>query len=115
MADESRHKIFALPLMFAASLRLLFLTGLKRAWFVFWPLLAIGLLAPQARAQYQFDRWTTDNGLPDNSISSVLQTRDGYLWLTTFDGLVRFDGVRFTIFNAANTPALKSNQFPPQI
>ena len=36
----------------------------------------------------------------------VVQTRDGYVWLTTFDGLVRFAGVRFTVFNRANTPML---------
>lgn len=97
--------------MSAASLRLWLLTRPQLAWFCCWQLLIVSALAAQARAQYQFDRWTTDNGLPDNSISSVVQTRDGYLWLTTFDGLVRFDGVRFTIFNASNTPALKSNQF----
>jgi ligand-binding sensor domain-containing protein len=45
-------------------------------------------------AQYRFDMWTTDNGLPQNSIINILQTSDGYLWMTTFDGLVRYDGVR---------------------
>ena len=39
-----------------------------------------------------------------------MQSRDGYLWLSTFGGLARFDGVRFTIFNSANTPGLKSNR-----
>ena len=34
----------------------------------------------------------------------IVQTRDGYLWFTTFDGLVRFDGVRFTVFNKSNCP-----------
>ena len=62
-------------------------------------------------AQYRFDSWTTDNGLPQNSVLSILQTRDGYLWLATFDGLVRFDGVRFTIFNKANSKGLAGNGF----
>ena len=42
--------------------------------------------------------WKVEDGLPHNSINAVLQTRDGYLWLATSDGLARFDGVRFTIF-----------------
>jgi hypothetical protein len=41
---------------------------------------------------YNFSSWTTDDGLPQNSVYAILQTRDGYLWFTTLDGLVRFDG-----------------------
>lgn len=70
----------------------------------------LGQAAPTL-AQYQFDSWTTDEGMPQNSVQAILQSRDGYLWLTTFDGLVRFDGVRFTVFNRANTPGIKSNRF----
>jgi signal transduction histidine kinase/ligand-binding sensor domain-containing protein len=69
------------------------------------------LFAAEVQAQYRFDQWTTENGLPQNSVSAILQTRDGYLWLTTFDGLVRFDGVRFTVFNKSNSPGLISNRF----
>src|SRR5215831_14634269 len=60
---------------------------------------------------YLFDIWTTDNGLPQNSVNALLQTKDGYLWLATFDGLVRYDGVRFVVFNVHNTPGLVSNRF----
>jgi len=63
----------------------------------------LALVSP-AHAQYRFDHWTADNGLPQNSVRDIVQTRDGYLWLTTFDGLVRFDGVRFTVFNKSNSP-----------
>src|SRR5262245_55747865 len=59
---------------------------------------------------YRVDHWTTDNGLPQNTVRSVVQTRDGYLWLTTFDGLARFDGVRFTVFDKSNTPAITNNR-----
>lgn len=62
-------------------------------------------------AQYRFDSWTTDNGLPQNSISSIVQTRDGYLWIATFDGLVRFDGVQFKVFDKSNTRGLSTNRF----
>jgi len=61
-------------------------------------------------AQYQINSWTIETGLPQNSINSILQTRDGYLWLTTFDGLVRYDGVRFTVFNKNNSPGLCGNR-----
>ena len=74
-------------------------------------LLALGVGTTSAAAQYRFDHWTTDNGLPQNSVRDVVQTRDGYVWLTTFDGLVRFDGVRFTVFNKSNTAGLPGNRF----
>ena len=74
-------------------------------------LFALCLCTTMARAQYRFDHWTADNGLPQNSVRDIVQTRDGYLWLTTFDGLVRFDGVRFTVFNKSNSPGITTNRF----
>lgn len=74
-------------------------------------LLTFFLFLPSAFSQYQFDTWNTDNGLPQNSVQAIIQTHDGYLWLSTSDGLVRFDGVRFTIFNKANTKGIRSNRF----
>jgi ligand-binding sensor domain-containing protein len=78
-------------------------------------LLLLGLIwlcgAATAAAQYRFESWTADEGLPQNSVRSIIQTRDGYLWLTTFDGLVRFDGVRFTVFDKSNTKGLSTNRF----
>src|ERR1044071_4669287 len=68
-------------------------------------------LAVAAQGQYHFDSWTTDSGLPQNSVNSIGQTADGYLWFTTLDGLVRFDGVRFTVFNKSNSKNLPSNRF----
>jgi len=64
-----------------------------------------------ARAQYGFDHWTVQDGLPQDIIRGISQTPDGYLWIATLDGLVRFDGVRFTIFEKSNTPGLVSNRF----
>lgn len=64
-----------------------------------------------AFAQYRFDVLNTDSGLPQNSVYSILQTRDGYLWFTTLDGLVRYNGAQFTVFNKANAPGIKSNRF----
>lgn len=67
--------------------------------------------SPNLFGQYRFDTWTTDNGLPQNGVRAVTQTPDGYLWFTTFDGLVRFDGVRFTTFNKSNTKGILNNRF----
>jgi hypothetical protein len=72
------------------------------------------LLAATVFAQYcpyRFDHWTTDDGLPQNTVTSLVQTRDGYLWLTTFDGLARFDGVRFTVFDKNNSSGINPNRF----
>jgi signal transduction histidine kinase/ligand-binding sensor domain-containing protein len=80
-------------------------------WFGRLVLAVACLCSTTAFAQYRFDHWTADNGLPQNSVRDILQTRDGYLWLATFDGLVRFDGVRFTVFNKSNSPGLVSNRF----
>ncbi|MCZ6767527.1 MAG: hypothetical protein O7D32_11425, partial [bacterium] len=60
--------------------------------------------------RYDLQSWTTKDGLPSNSVSDIVQTRDGYLWLATFGGLARFDGVRFEIFDLSNTDALPSNR-----
>ena len=58
----------------------------------------------KAISQYIRTVWTTDSGLPQTSIYSIAQTADGYLWVGTEQGLARFDGVRFTVFNRENTP-----------
>jgi signal transduction histidine kinase/ligand-binding sensor domain-containing protein len=62
-----------------------------------------------AFAEYRVENWSTEQGLPYKTVRSVRQTRDGYLWAATSDGLARFDGVRFTVFNTANSPGLVTN------
>src|SRR5690348_12014510 len=80
-------------------------------------MLSVLLLAPKALAakvtyrddtRYLIDTWETEDGLPENTTTAMEQTPDGYLWFGTFGGLVRFDGVSFTVFNRANTPQLPS-------
>jgi ligand-binding sensor domain-containing protein/signal transduction histidine kinase len=66
--------------------------------------------AEPADASFIVDAWSTEEGLPQSSVISVVQTRDGYLWLGTLNGLVRFDGNRFTIFDENNTPGLSSER-----
>ena len=65
----------------------------------------------EAKQPNYFTRlWKTENGLPDNAVTTVVQTRDGYLWLGTYGGLVRFDGVHFKVFNSAGSPGLQSDR-----
>ncbi|HLC82975.1 MAG TPA: two-component regulator propeller domain-containing protein, partial [Bacteroidia bacterium] len=59
--------------------------------------------------KYSVQYWTTENGLPQNSINDITQTNDGHLWIATFDGLVKFDGMKFTVYNTSNTPEFKIN------
>ena len=55
---------------------------------------------------YTLDHWTVADGLPSNALTQVLQTADGYLWIGTEEGLVRFDGFRFATFDRVNTSGL---------
>ncbi len=59
--------------------------------------------------QYGLQIWQTDSGLPQNSVRAIVQTRDGYLWFATREGVARFDGIEFTVYNRRNTPQLLSN------
>jgi ligand-binding sensor domain-containing protein/signal transduction histidine kinase len=72
--------------------------------------LAVMALDP-GRGLREFGRqvWLSENGLPQNTVQAIAQTPDGYIWIGTQEGLARFDGVKFDIFDRQNTPALKSN------
>jgi diguanylate cyclase (GGDEF)-like protein len=59
--------------------------------------------------EYAIERYSTENGLPQSSVLAMVQTRDGYLWLGTYEGLARFDGLNFTVFDKSNTPEMESN------
>jgi ligand-binding sensor domain-containing protein/signal transduction histidine kinase len=80
--------------------------------FLFWAVAAMAQ-HPAAPAhwldQYSRKVWHTENGLPQNTVRAILQTNDGYLWLGTEEGLARFNGNDFVLFNSANTPQLQSN------
>jgi ligand-binding sensor domain-containing protein/signal transduction histidine kinase len=69
-----------------------------------WPIAA----APGDRAgDYTSRTWQEDEGLPDNRVLSLAQTSEGYLWVGTQKGLVRFDGVTFTMVNFPSAPELR--------
>jgi ligand-binding sensor domain-containing protein len=69
-----------------------------------------GLAATFLANGYSIRIWQTEDGLPQNLVSSAVQTRDGYLWLGTFSGLARFDGERFQVFDTANTPEIADSR-----
>jgi signal transduction histidine kinase/ligand-binding sensor domain-containing protein len=60
----------------------------------------------KALNQFPHRVWQTDEGLPQNTTQALAQTPDGYLWAGTYEGLVRFDGVHFSVFEPGNTPEL---------
>ena len=59
-------------------------------------------------ASYARQTWAMENGLPQNTVQALAQTRNGFIWLGTEAGLVRFDGVAFQIFDRTSSPALPS-------
>ncbi|MCP4153470.1 MAG: hypothetical protein GY757_37430 [bacterium] len=59
--------------------------------------------------QYIHKAWSIEDGLPHSSVSSIIQTRDGYLWLGTAEGLVRFDGANFEIFGTQQVEQIAGN------
>jgi signal transduction histidine kinase/ligand-binding sensor domain-containing protein/CheY-like chemotaxis protein len=103
-----RSRLSVAPLVRAAAFTMLFvrLTASSAAQ-------AVSATPPTTKADAQswvHESWTVKDGLPVNSINRLLQDRTGYIWAATFDGLVRFDGLRFTVFNSANFEELPSNR-----
>ena len=83
----------------------------RKSAFLIVLLLANGAFALDPRralTQARLSVWTSDAGLPQNTIETILQTRDGYLWMGTEEGLVRFDGTRFVVSDRQSAPALRS-------
>lgn len=78
---------------------------------VLWPLttVAVHAAAPPLR-DYRVVRWTTADGLPQNTINDIVVLPNGELWVATFGGLVRFDGTRFEVLDIASHATLASNR-----
>jgi ligand-binding sensor domain-containing protein len=60
----------------------------------------------ESEPEYTIDTWSTKQGLPQSSATAVTQSRDGYLWIATFKGLARFDGLHFKVFDRENVPEM---------
>jgi ligand-binding sensor domain-containing protein len=72
--------------------------------------LCASALAAAAGPRFHVDAWGAHDGLTANEVVAMIQTRDGYLWLGTLNGLVRFDGEDFKVFDEHNTPGLTSGR-----
>ena len=94
-----------------ALFRPLWVTPLAGLYFA--AILAVGAqAAPRASADYLIHVWSSEDGLPQDSVNCLAQTPDGYLWVgTRSGGLARFDGVRFVTFNPQTTPELRDVEF----
>ena len=85
------------PLVRAALCLWTLIAGCARAWSLD-PRIGLDSYAKQI--------WNTESGLPQDSVHTMLQTTDGFLWLGTEGGLARFDGYQFRVFDHESTPAL---------
>ncbi len=70
---------------------------------------AHGLNPTRAISQYIQTTWNSEAGLPQNSVHAIAQTRDGFIWMGTEEGLARFDGTQFKVFDTRNTRGLASD------
>jgi len=85
------------------------LEGLLGVPIAAWLALAACALEPTTPLpEYGRQSWVMENGLPQNSVHAMVQTHDGFLWLGTEAGLVRFDGLAFAVFDRNSTPQLPS-------
>ena len=62
-------------------------------------------------SEYSIQVWNTEEGLPSNNLREIVQDDKGYIWITSFNGLIRFDGHTFDVFGSDQLPGLKSNGF----
>ncbi len=72
---------------------------------------AFALSADFESDEYLSRVWQTEDGLPQNIVQSIAQTKDGYLWMATANGLARFNGAQFATFNRKNTKEFQSPNF----
>lgn len=87
---------------------------------VFWSILAYLLLVLSGSAigqgqflppdkdilQFPLKTWDTEDGLPTSSVLALAQTQDGYIWISSYQGLARFDGIAFEVFDPGTTQIL---------
>ena len=68
-----------------------------------------GLSPEKSIKNLVMDQWTAEDGLISNNLTSLLHGSDGFLWITSFNGALRFDGNQFELFDRENIELLNSN------
>lgn len=76
----------------------------------FFSFLAVFLPAEDLRSSWYYKAWQTEDGLPANNITGVAQGHDGYIWVSTNAGTIRFNGHRFDPLPLRDIPDLPSRQ-----
>src|SRR6185503_12717404 len=92
-----------------SSTRVVYLWGALILVAALWGVKVSALNAEKVVTQYPRRTWQIEDGLPQNSVFSVIQSSDGYIWFGTQEGLVRFDGVKFTVFDKKHYPSMNHN------
>ncbi|MDZ7606581.1 MAG: hypothetical protein U5K79_13555 [Cyclobacteriaceae bacterium] len=71
----------------------------------------VGIQSKSRLSDLSMDQWTSREGLVSNNLTSVFQSSDKFIWITNFNGLLRFDGVRFRLYDKATLPILSTSSF----
>jgi ligand-binding sensor domain-containing protein/signal transduction histidine kinase len=79
-------------------------------WLLFLTLSNASARDSSAASPYHTTTWRVEDGLPQSTVTCIAQSADGYLWLGTQNGLARFDGVKFRVFDENNTRAIKNSR-----
>lgn len=69
-----------------------------------------GRAANDPTTEFAIQTWMTEHGMPQNSVTALLQTRAGYIWAATYNGIAQFDGERFKVFDSSNTEGLPNSR-----
>lgn len=70
---------------------------------------AIQLYAQNPFSRYKVEHYDSKNGMPNDFVMNTYQTKDGFIWMNSYSGYIRFDGKQFASFNTGNTPVFRTD------
>ncbi len=74
-----------------------------------WAMDVLAIDPTLALDQHVIRTWSSDDGLPQGTVTALAQTADGYVWAATQEGFVRFDGAEFAVYDKASSPQIRAN------